>query len=406
MIRLGGIAATKALQTSGAFFNLVAAPRRPRAVATTEGVVHFAPNWAHALVAQDQLIEDDDELLATSWEQLQRSLDVRAISDRAVVDSKDAHQFAILWRYMTSQTYVTIMENITQGIRVDLFWEKKRDGAVIARSEDEPDPDWHESFRYLRRAATAQDVFDAYRNCYLAFEALLATVVPPLLRERDVDWIKRGLKTLGAQGLDLSQYTAGSPSAGTWVKEQHEVFRCALFHAKPNQPTPRRLPASFQQRAEVSSALVSLNLLVEEILRLFFAGASLTSGGITYSGMQSTVEAVASGGLEFGRTPDKQIGSEADTSLSPNNFPETWIAGSWSGRPWRRPDRFRFWGEERFDAGNLQSIGRVGLRARDDGILLTVTDVDDLVLQGPVHYRHVIDWNIWSKGLAANPFGP
>ena len=44
---------------------------------------------------------------------------------------------------------------------------------------------WHESFRYFRISQTTGDLFDAYRNLYLAVESLLSTVVPMRLYARD-----------------------------------------------------------------------------------------------------------------------------------------------------------------------------------------------------------------------------
>src|SRR6266699_2490443 len=37
---------------------------------------------------------------------------------------------------------------------------------------------WHPSFRYFRVSQTSTDLFDAYRNLYLALESILTTMVP------------------------------------------------------------------------------------------------------------------------------------------------------------------------------------------------------------------------------------
>jgi hypothetical protein len=47
-----------------------------------------------------------------------------------------------------------------------------------------PTVKWHASFRYFRLSQTTTDLFDAYRNLYLALESILSTVVPPGLGKK------------------------------------------------------------------------------------------------------------------------------------------------------------------------------------------------------------------------------
>lgn len=113
---------------------------------------------------------------------------------------------------------------------------------------------------------------------------------------------------------------------------------------------------------------------------------------------------MASGGLRLGRTRDGQVAAKEDVALSPNALEVRRLDASWTGKPDGRPDVFRFVGEVEFGEPVSETVGRVGLEARDDAVLLTVTDIDDLVLEGVVRYRHVFDWCMWSKGLAPSPF--
>ena len=58
---------------------------------------------------------------------------------------------------------------------------------------------WHESFRYLRLSQATDDLFDAYRNAYLALESILSTITPQKSKgpgkagESEGQWLKRAL---------------------------------------------------------------------------------------------------------------------------------------------------------------------------------------------------------------------
>ena len=50
-------------------------------------------------------------------------------------------------------------------------------GAIVPRPPT-PTIRWHESFRYFRLSQTTEDLFDAYRNSYLALESVLSGIAP------------------------------------------------------------------------------------------------------------------------------------------------------------------------------------------------------------------------------------
>src|SRR5664279_4158410 len=63
---------------------------------------------------------------------------------------------------------------------------------------------WHESFRYYRLSQTTDDLFDAYRNVYLALESVLSTISPQKVNaatgriaEQEGQWFERALTDAG-----------------------------------------------------------------------------------------------------------------------------------------------------------------------------------------------------------------
>jgi hypothetical protein len=76
----------------------------------------------------------------------------------------------------TAETRLTVLSAVPFGVRTQLA------GTVIpadpgATPPSSPTlPDWDPAFRFFRLSQTADDVFEAYRNLYLAFEATMSTV--------------------------------------------------------------------------------------------------------------------------------------------------------------------------------------------------------------------------------------
>ncbi len=90
------------------------------------------------------------------------------------------------------------------------------DGNLVVQPPPPPKV-WHESLRYYRVSESSTDLFDSFRNLYLAIESLLSHVVPPTTKpngnpEGDGDWLERALRVVG-RTVDLSLYAPPSRKA-------------------------------------------------------------------------------------------------------------------------------------------------------------------------------------------------
>ena len=56
-------------------------------------------------------------------------------------------------------------------------------------------PQHHAAYRYLRYSEAASNVFDAYRNMFLALESALDHIASKQQGEGETDWLGRGLAT-------------------------------------------------------------------------------------------------------------------------------------------------------------------------------------------------------------------
>jgi hypothetical protein len=117
---------------------------------------------------------------------------------------------------------------------------------------------WHPSLRYYRVAEASADLFDSFRNVYLALEALLSSVVPPEVRadgrmEGDGAWLGRALREVGVTvGLDPYAPESGRVPHNAIHQELYVDLRTAMFHAKSDRPTWN--PQDWQTRALITEA--------------------------------------------------------------------------------------------------------------------------------------------------------
>jgi hypothetical protein len=147
----------------------------------------------------------------------------------------------------------------------------------------DPEPAWHPSFRYFRLAQVSDEVFDAYRNLYLALEAILSTETPRGRGERESDWLLRALTEAQAGGTNLAAYAP--PGATDLVQairqELYSDVRTATFHAKVGAPSLLPLdPVDRRAVVESLGRLAGLYLdLAQRVLNTRrFAGAVMKGG--------------------------------------------------------------------------------------------------------------------------------
>ncbi|WP_150007452.1 hypothetical protein [Iodidimonas nitroreducens] len=136
------------------------------------------------------------------------------------------------------------------------------------RTQQKPTLSWHPSLAYFRRAQAATDLHEAYRNLFLALEALLSEVCPWSRGDGERRWLQAALKhVVEGYGLDMRKYITrlrGNPYR-QFIKEQYSVRRCALFHAKLSERPI--IPGDIKDREELVRAADNLNKLYIELAK-------------------------------------------------------------------------------------------------------------------------------------------
>lgn len=147
------------------------------------------------------------------------------------------------------------------------------------------EPSWKPVLRYYRLSQTRDNMFDAYRYMFLAFEAFLYSRWPlyEKPREKEIAWLTRAVREFG-KSVRLERFVATptSDAAVAFVKSQYTLFRLPLFHAKKSSMT---LPHEGLSEKDVAGAYGRLTRAVREGLTKFF-GFSGQAGAITHAFFQ------------------------------------------------------------------------------------------------------------------------
>jgi len=209
----------------------------------------------------------------------QQGLDLLSVlgkQDAAIQDAEDEH---LLWWTEPSGLVLRLVSTSVFKLGVGSVTAIVRDkeGNVIPPTPARPRH--HIAFRYYRLAQATDDLFDAYRNMYLAFEALLSSRYPMDKGEREIVWLRRAL---GAAATTVQLNSLGVVSGDDLVEALLDTIyrdaRLPLFHAKEGRDyfAPQD---SVADQAAVSRALAVLTGLVLQMAQMWYE-ARRARGGV------------------------------------------------------------------------------------------------------------------------------
>jgi len=202
----------------------------------------------------------------------QRGLDLFSIlglADRVIAEAENEH---IVWWIEPSGVALRIHDNHDFGFRVSGTATATDAAGNPMPPQPPPKYTWHESYRYFRLSQATDDLFDAYRNLFLALESILSTIEPVRKRasgkgwETEHDWLTRAIRT-AASMVDLGRSVpAGiADPEGYLFKDLYEDNRTALFHAKTSRPV--FLPhEDSSDRKSIISSLARLSTLYLDLV--------------------------------------------------------------------------------------------------------------------------------------------
>ena len=302
---------------SGGVFVLDRCPKADLSEHLDGGWTVDARKHSRCMVARGPTLSCYEEARDRSLETAQRGLDLcvfRGIDRLTIVDVEESH---VTWWVQKGHSILRVVSIGTRRASVSATATViDRDGNV------KPVPSrtslaWHDSFRYFRLSQTTNDLFDAYRNLYLALESILSDAVPKKQREGEGTWLKRAFEEAHRRGwVDFSQvmHQPGDPSP--WKTAWQDLYkdkRNAIFHA--NNHLRHLLPHSPMDRDAV---LTSLNRLVSVYrgLAAEYLGVRLPSGGLALYGFKKMTDWLDDG-FQIHVTDDDTPLRADDTKVSP-----------------------------------------------------------------------------------------
>lgn len=181
----------------------------------------------------------------------------------------------------------------------------------------------HDAFRFIRMSRTSEYLFDAYRNMFLAFEAVLSDIYPQPKGMREGEWFKAALRKADGLAPVASLAPSGVASPVEWVYDNiYGDARSGLMHAK--QGRPYHLPQDDRGREQLQSSLNSMWLYVSRLLDAHL-GVRHMSGGLMPGGFKSMAEAFLSG-MSIAVSADTTPATPQDDRFSPAGEPVVTLA--------------------------------------------------------------------------------
>jgi hypothetical protein len=191
--------------------------------------------------------------------------------------------------------------------------QKDTSGRVVPPTPQSP-LSWHESFRYFRLSQTTDDLFDAYRNAYLALEAILSDIAPPKPREGEGAWVQRALTEAGKL-IALARHAPPSTvdPIAYLKKVLYSDTRSPISHAKSGRVT--LLPRDEAARQSVAESLKRLAGLYLDLAKIYLgvrrSGSAMFAGGFRVMASRSL------SALEVFASDDESPRNPAATSVNP-----------------------------------------------------------------------------------------
>lgn len=275
---------------AGGAFELVD-PARESEVVDVDGWQVQVIGGERFVVARGASLGSYDDAFRAALIHAQKGLDLLALSGGNNLIIKGFDDDHLTWWSDASEITIRMVSLAPVNIDVPPVTVKVTDSSGHVVPPPEPNPlAWHESFRYFRLSQTTDDLFDAYRNAYLALESVLSSVAPQLtnpagrVTEREGDWFKRAL----VEANKIVPLASVVPS-GTADPVQHLFdglyvnMRSAMSHAKSGRRV--LLPQDESERRAVTD---SLRVLVGLFLKLAEShlGARRLGGGMFAGGFR------------------------------------------------------------------------------------------------------------------------
>ncbi|BAP97698.1 hypothetical protein MMASJCM_2922 [Mycobacteroides abscessus subsp. massiliense CCUG 48898 = JCM 15300] len=214
------------------------------------------------LVVYAPVESDIDQIFGVALARANSCLDYLSATGRGDAVIREACDSHLTWASTGSDVKMRVTSIIpgTLGMKMTVH-VLDADGNAIP-SLPPPPPQLHDALRFLRMARTGEVLYDAYRNLFLALEALLHHLRPQRRREREGDWFKAALRHV----QPIASATLLAPDETDpiqWAYTNiYQRMRSNLMHAKRDY----HLPGDEAARAKMERSFESLWRYTRELM--------------------------------------------------------------------------------------------------------------------------------------------
>lgn len=271
MAKLGGIslADPNGPPTSGAAF-LLTGPSKISETFDVCGIGELAVLAGNPYVVARHSCSDPDQLYFRGFEVAQKGLDLLSVTGKGDLSLRNFADEHILWwpAGKGQAVRITGTSTMTADVSPVTLTVKDASGQVIPPAPP-PRVVHHPAFRYYRLSQLTDDLQDAMRNAYLAFELVLSDRYPKG-REREKDWLIRSLGKLAKDPSFLAAF--GKPEGefvGHFMNTVYKQARLPLFHAKIGRDYYQPQSVA-EERSVLSATLGDLTRLLRRIFERWY----------------------------------------------------------------------------------------------------------------------------------------
>lgn len=379
-----GIPLTNSAGTSGALFSLRDKSPIDACEILGPGIEVELRAGLKAVVVRGLDATSPESVREIAPELANQALDLLGMRHHHVFSLVDVSDESIVWwRNDRASLHLRLMSIATANLIMNVELEVRDSDGNLKAALPDPPRSWHESMRYFRVSQVTDDLFDAFRNVYLALESLLSHMEPVRLRadgrpaEGEGAWLRRALTTADTV-VPLNDYVpataTGQNAADEVFDELYSKIRTAIFHAKSGRPV--LLPQDFTNRTLVEEAKRRYTLLYLALAERQL-GLRFPSGGFTPHAVEMMAAGVF-GSVDLAATGDDTPARNADEQLSPRGIDVVTTPAI------RAPDLdqpFEKYVRASIAAADVPmlKIGRFGVVRREDGAAMLVHSLDGVM---------------------------
>jgi hypothetical protein len=267
--------------SSGAAFLLDAPAKDSSTLSFPDGLVAIRQDAPFATVSLARPL-NQEEAKYDAWRMLQETLDVLAARRQAVLQTAEGDCTYLVWVRDGAGYELVFVDTADAPWSMSMSIKIEGTGTAV-HTPSLPPPPSHPALRFYRLAHASADLFDAFRNAYLALECLVSEATPKGPSESELNWLKRAFA--GPLSAGLPSDVVGSHT----IDDIYRDGRLPIFHAKvgsafyaPNGPERQSMQARFDTLA------LLVNCLLQHRFGHAFVSRSSSMSQVLYDSMAST----------------------------------------------------------------------------------------------------------------------